>query len=357
MVTVQVIEDLKGLDTLQPAWDFLMPMTEWAGPMLHHLWLRTFVDVCGAEKALAVVVAGKPGVVAIAPLSRSRTPLKRLEFLGQEELSEAMDFLYQEGADLDVLAEAVARIGCPISLKRLPANSSALPALKRAYRHRGIVVVRPSAGCPWIALDKSWIEPEQHVNSGRRSDLRRARRNAEKLGGLACEIHTPSASEVGRLLDEAFRVETESWKGREGTSLSVDKTIGEYYRSYLVRACERGILRICFLHIGGNAAAMQLAIETGNRFWLLKIGRSDQFARCSPGVLLMIETIRHAARSGLQSYEFLGTAEPWVRTWTKLERPCVLFRAYPFGIRGMAALAVDVAEALLGWAKRGGAPA
>src|SRR5207245_1560434 len=83
-----------------------------------------------------------------------------------------------------------------------------------------------------------------------------------------------------------------------------------------------GILRACFLRVGGRAAAMKIGAITGNRFWLLTMGYSDEFEECSPGTLLLIETIRHAARSGLLSYEFLGGDEPWIRVWTQVLRPC-----------------------------------
>ena len=88
---------------------------------------------------------------------------------------------------------------------------------------------------------------------------------------------------------------------------------------------------------------MQIAIEQDRRFWLLKSGYDESFARCSPGALLVLETVRHAAAQGLRSYEFLGAVEPWTRVWTQHERPHVSLRAYPAGVRGMAALAVDVA--------------
>jgi CelD/BcsL family acetyltransferase involved in cellulose biosynthesis len=100
------------------------------------------------------------------------------------------------------------------------------------------------------------------------------------------------------------------------------------------------------LRIGGRAAAMQFAVEIGGRFWLLKIGYADEFARCSPGNLLVMETIQYAARAGLKSYEFLGTAEPWIGMWTSQVRPCISVRAYPFNGRGAIALAADAAQKL-----------
>jgi CelD/BcsL family acetyltransferase involved in cellulose biosynthesis len=107
------------------------------------------------------------------------------------------------------------------------------------------------------------------------------------------------------------------------------------------------MLRLCFLRIGERIAAAQFAVESNERFWLLKIGYDEAFGRCSPGNLLMRETVRYAASRGLLSYEFLGAPEQWTRMWTDQIRPCVSIRAYPARARGVAALAADVVQASL----------
>ena len=89
---------------------------------------------------------------------------------------------------------------------------------------------------------------------------------------------------------------------------------------------------------------MQLAVECAGRFWLLKIGYDQEFQRCSPGILLIRETVRYAAARGLRGYEFLGIVEPWTEAWTDEVRPCVSVRAYPARWAGVAALAVDLAD-------------
>jgi hypothetical protein len=133
-----------------------------------------------------------------------------------------------------------------------------------------------------------------------------------------------------------------SWKGRHGTALASDADRGVFYRRYAADACEKGILRVSFLRIGGQAAAMQLAVECGRRYWLLKIGYDQRFHRCSPGTLLVRETVAYAASKGLDTYEFLGIAAPWVETWTQRLRPCVSVRASPAHPRGAAAFAADL---------------
>lgn len=344
---VRRVRSLSELDEMQPGWDSYALRAKWASPMLHHLWARTYAEAYNIDGRLEVITAGRGPATAIAPLFRPRGIGRRLELIGVKELYEVMDFLYSEISDVQALADAVAATRLPIVLRRIKENSAALAALKKAFRGNAIVFSRTGRGCPWIALDDSWAEPEKHVNSGRRSDLRRARRNAEKIGRVTFEILSPTREELPSLLDEIYRVEAAGWKGRDKTAMLYDQRLGEFYRRYTCAANDRGMLRLCFLRIAGEAAAAQLAVVTGDRFWLFKIGYSEKFARFSPGVLLMVETIRYAAQAGLKSYEFLGAAEPWIRNWTTLEHICTSFRAYPLNPRGVTALAIDATAALI----------
>jgi hypothetical protein len=256
-----------------------------------------------------------------------------------------MNFLYSEASAVEPLAQALAEARCSVLLKRLPADSPIIDALKRAYRGNGFVVCLPSGGFLRLPLDESWIEPESHLNSGRRSDLRRLRKIAAKSGEMQIEILTPQRDELTPLLDEAYDVEASGWKGAEGSALALDPRRGPFLRRYAAAACERGLLRLCFLRLGARAAAVQIAIQVAHGFWLLKIGYREEFARCSPGILLMCETIAYAAKAGLRSYEFLGRDESWLHMWSPLSCPCVSMAAYPRNARGVLALGQDALAA------------
>src|SRR5690606_5380408 len=93
--------------------------------------------------------------------------------------------------------------------------------------------------------------------------------------------------------------------------------------------------------IDGRAVAMQVGIEWQARLWLLKIAYDEGYARCSPGLLLLEDSLRHAARQGLLSCEFLGDARPWTRRRTRDERRTLSIRVYPRSLAGMALLARD----------------
>lgn len=337
-------DNYRQLDDIAPFWQALE--SDITSPIQQSLWSESCCTTLPLDGELHFVVV-KTGsqTGAIAPLVRAKGVLGRLEYLGVKILREPTDLVFSDPVALENLANALLKLGSPLFLDRIPADSPTVAAIREAYRGRGLVLIRRAQPYPRIVLHQGWGEPESQLNSGRRSDLRRAVRNAEKTGPLSYQILSPTLSELGPILEEALDVEAANWKGSEGSAIAYDKLRGQFYRHYAAAACAAGILRLCFLRIGSKAVAMQFALECAGSFWLLKIGYRDEFARCSPGMLLMAETIRYAASRGLASFEFLGNVDNWTRIWTQDEIQSVTIRAYPFGARGIAALAADAFQA------------
>jgi CelD/BcsL family acetyltransferase involved in cellulose biosynthesis len=341
-----LIDDVARLAELESGWEKLEASS--TSPMESFGWAMASAVSLAREQAPHVVVTTRDDTpCAIAPLARCRGwGLGRLEVLGMSRLNEPGDLIFADHEALSELIEQVVRLRRPLLLGRLPSDSPTIQRLKQACRRRALVIVRPQASCPYIPLDESWLEPESHLSSRRRSDYRRALRRAEKRGTVRAEVLTPQPEEVEELLDIAFEIEARSWKGAAGTALANDPNRGRFIREFSEWASHRGRLRICLLRIGDELAAMQVAVEQAARLSLLKIGFDPVLADCSPGILLLAESLRYAARQRLASFEFLGTVEPWTRVWTEHERACVAVRVYPFGLRGAAALLADSASAL-----------
>ena len=345
---IRMIDELAGLEQ---GWDVLA--SRWGSPIDSFRWAKACAGmIAGDRLSLYMVAVGGSRPTAIAPLVRRSECGDRLELLGVNEHFEPMDFLYESPQALSALTCTLVRLGLPLFLKRVVADSPVVPELRRSCRGRAVIVCRPVSGAPWIPLDAGWANPEQKLGPGRASDIRRARKNAARLGQLRFEVLSPCMPEVNHLVEEAFQVEAASWKGRAGSAMLQDPLRGQFYRQFAAAACERGILRMCFMRIDGRPVAMQMAAECGRRFWLLKIGYDEQFSRCSPGTLLMLETLRYAATHGLSSYEFLGTDEPWTRVWTQNIRPCVSVRIYQITGNGMMALVADLSR--IAWCKTAG---
>ncbi len=338
-----LIRSPEELDGLKEAWRTLSASARL--PMQEFGWVQACAEALLARHELyGVVVTDANGPVAIAPLVKPRKGPFRLGLLGVDELSEPMDFLYTNEAALAALAGTLARSRFPLDLKRVPADSPTVAALEQACRGRTPLVRRPGNPYPRILLDAGWTDPEQQLSSSRRSLLRRMRRRAEQTGTVTWEVSTPAPSNLAAMLDEAFRVEAASWKGRDGSAVARNPVKRKFFETYAALACGEGLLRLCFLRIGGRPAAMQIAVESKGGFWLFKIGYDEEFASCSPGSLLIEETVRYAAVRGLASYEFLGSVEEWTRMWTEDQCECVSLRSYPMGIDGAAAFVSDTAR-------------
>ncbi|HSH75358.1 MAG TPA: GNAT family N-acetyltransferase [Longimicrobiales bacterium] len=276
----------------------------------------------------------------LAPLVETPGGRGPLELAGSAIHDEPSDVFWADDDALTELCEGVARLGVPVVLDRLPVGSPTVDRLRGSLGLRGRMFVRASNPTPWVEIDPE--DPLGHMSSRRRQDLRRARRRAEALGGFSSEVAAPRPGEVDALLDLALDIEAASWKGAKGTAVAFDELRAPFYRAVARSAAEKGLLRIAIGRIGGDPCAMQVALHAGDSFWLLKIGYDEQFSRCSPGQLMMEDSIRWAADAGVLAYEFLGTVESWTAMWTSLERSYVRLLLFPWTFSGARALAEKV---------------
>lgn len=335
------ITTLADLDVCETAWRELD--ARHGGPIEQFAWVRA----CAAtqsprEKLDAIALWRGDRLVAAAPMAITRRRgTHRRTLLGVDRHYEPMDLLYDGQESLAALVEQLADAGGPFALGRVREDSPTIAAIQSRFAGKAHVQLRPQIGYPYIDLDASWADPEQKLNAKRRSDLRRARRRAEEAGTVTTEIVAPRPDQVDALLDEAFAVEMKSWKGQDGTAMACDSDEAAFCRAYARAACRHGVLRLCFLRIDGVPAAMHVAMVHGGGFWLLKIGYDESFARCSPGMLLIRDSIAYAVEQGLKTYEFLGKSEAWIEMWSRDVRPCTAVRVYPYGVRGLTAFAAD----------------
>lgn len=314
-------------------------------PTQFYAFAASLSETLLADTPLTLLMASTAGgASALLPLCRGRGYFARWRAIGPRELSEPVDALCADDEGAALLARALSRQSRPLLLDRIPASSGLIPALQSAMKGRGWLSVRPGVPTPTITLDESWIAPESRFNSGRRSDFRRAARRAGELGAVTYEVLSPSAETFDALFDEAIAVEVRSWKKEAGTAIAVDGAKEAFFRDFFRSASRQGIFRVAFLRIDGQAVAMQMGLESLNRYWLFKIGYDEAFGKCSPGTLLMLHTLGWAAGCRLQSYELLGDVEPWIAAlWTREHRECLRVRTYPFGLRGAVGFVADLA--------------
>jgi len=219
--------------------------------------------------------------------SRSRLPCC-------SEMYEPLDFLYRTPQAVEELLMLIRRTALPLYLQRIPAASPTVTFVEKIFERRALIVRKPAAASPLIRLDESWIEPESHLNSGRRSDLRRARRTSEKLGAVGNPNPRTRASRGAGLIGEVLRVEAAGWKGAAGTALAADPVRCEFFHRYCAAKLAWPPAYLPATHRGTECGRTDCHPDA-HALFAMRAGYDEAFARSSPGNLLTRESIRHAA--------------------------------------------------------------
>ncbi|MCP9469220.1 MAG: GNAT family N-acetyltransferase [Nitrospira sp.] len=241
----------------------------------------------------------------------------------------------------------------PMVLTRIPKESPIGATFGHIARFKYVVVSKETASSAYTDSTGKWDEYFRSISGQRRYDYQRKRKRLERVGQVTIRIESPgSISELSCLLEEVYRVEGAGWKGRAGSALIANESIRGFIARFSELACKKGSLRVCFLSVQGIAIATILGIEEEGRFWVLKIGYDEQWARCSPGIQITMETIRYAFEKHLEAYEFLGSEEPWQAMWPHRRHHFVTLALYPISLKGLHAFSRDGLRLLLSRATR-----
>jgi CelD/BcsL family acetyltransferase involved in cellulose biosynthesis len=334
--SVEILEGLRAMDTLSPAWDELADRAAapaWLRPGWVRAWWRAFGR--GRFQVIAVRRGGRlDGVVPVQRLggelrstSNYHTPSYGL--LAADEIA------------LESLARGLVRAAPRrLTMAFLSVGESTLEALEAASRGaRRPRVVRVLERCPYLSLSGTW---EEHLASRRHNfarEIRRRRRRLHARGRLEFDVQDGSR-DLDRFLEEGYAVEAAGWKGERGTAIASHGTTRTFYTEIAHWLAGRGALRLSFLRLDGQAIGFDFAIEDGGRHTLLKVGYDEAFRSDSPGVLLRAASIERAFERGLERYDFLGKDDSWKREWTTTVEAQVqlqTFRRTPVAVADWAA--------------------
>lgn len=334
--------DLTLEDFDEATWDNVVPGG--AMPFQSYAWVRSAAEAY-AQFPARVVCIGSPGSPVAAIALGEVGHFGRLRQVGGIDLGESVPILARNEEALDVLLGALSDLRLPVCLGHYPiGDTDFVDRLKQSGKRRTSIMARrrPERGLPFLDFDEGWQDPEVAIGRNRRQSLRRKRKKAGELGEVRVEIHAPGPSEFEPLLNEAIALEAKGWKGRSRTAMAHDPRQEIFFRIYGRRAAERGILRICFLRIGENLVAMQIAVVARQRFWSIKIAYDEDFSSYSPGDMLMLEVVKYAVEHGLSGLEFCGKEAAWTTRWTERAHNLAAIRIYPATFSGAAVLVGDL---------------
>ncbi len=135
----------------------------------------------------------------------------------------------------------------------------------------------------------SWYA--ENFKTKKRKEFRRLHNRLGEQG----ELRTLSLQQEGdptAWVGEFLALEQAGWKGRRGTALACANHMTAFFNSALPRLHRSGDLMFWKLALDDRPLAMLFAMVSGPRAWLGKIAFDEEFARYSPGVLLVLEATK-----------------------------------------------------------------
>jgi CelD/BcsL family acetyltransferase involved in cellulose biosynthesis len=309
-----VVEIHGSFGALEDEWQALADRTG-ASPFLMPGWYRAWWETFG-RGTLEVLAVRRDGELAAVLPVQSRHG--RVATLTNWHSPESGLLALDDVAAAAAVGEAFARARASIRFQLLDADNAArAPVETHAKARAWRTVSRLVAESPFVDLrSTTWPLYEQSLQRRFRKDLRRARRRLEEQGEVTMTTHSTRQG-LEAALDEAFAIEASGWKGTEGTAISSRfETLG-FYTSMAVWAATLGLLRVTFLRLDGTAIAADVGLCSGGAYYSLKSGYEPRFGRFSPGMLLTHAQLEAAFAERLESFELLGTAEPYKLRFTR----------------------------------------
>ena len=333
---MQIVEQAEDLISLRSEWPTLE--ADFQGPSNHLEWWIAQAQVPEPDTSLCVVVLRDGGrLVGIAPLLRAHGLVGRLRTINCDD---AAGFLYTDEHALARLVDVVLGLRRAVALPSLVAGSPTDRVLHRRARQARCLRWSDSyAMGPSIVLDERFEAQFAPLSSKRRKSMRRALRKAQASGEVSFHV-----DEVGDDLSgpfqELLRLEGSGWKGREGTAIAQDIPQRDRIERFISSPRIRDDVRFAWMRIDGRPIAVELAVLTDRRMWVIKGGYDEAFSHCSPGLLLELHMMSWAAQEGLERFELMGRMEDWKRTFGD-GVPLLHTRVYPPTPRGLLAIGLE----------------
>lgn len=340
---VQEHHSLKEFQSLEDEWNALVDSTG-AVPFVRHecigAWIASF-----APKAALVILTARDGdarLVAALPLL-----LERALFCGLP-VRQMVSTANTHSSRFDMIAEDPREAGRAFLDHLLGRPDWALLRIidvreggagwqvQHAAIERGLPVgVWESARSPYLAFPSSYGELLATKSPLFRANLRRRRRQLEKLGTLSVERVTRGDALAERL-EEGFALEARGWKGLSGSAMSQSPKTRAFYRAIAEEAAQRGHLSLFFLRLDGAPIAFHFGLVYDRVYYVPKLAYDEALTRCSPGLVLLEEVIKDGIARGLRGYDFLGDEAEWKNKWSSSRKPSHWLFIFRKTIRGRA---------------------
>ncbi|HRX36384.1 MAG TPA: GNAT family N-acetyltransferase [Aestuariivirga sp.] len=243
------------------------------------------------------------------PLVRRRLPVPHFQ-----NWSSPINFYGLPHVDRNVAEAALTvllrKVAAPLFLKAIPMQGPLWEAVSAAATHLTVVrrweraVLRPQGSF------EHWFET--NFDRKRRNTLRRLSSRLSEQGDLVSATLT-EADDAGAWASQFLALEAAGWKGRRRTALMTDQRTAAAFQAACAALAASGNLRFWKLELDGMPLAMMFGYADGLEVWLGKIAYSEDYAKYSPGVQVLLHATSQLFAEGVvQADSCSGPEHPMV---------------------------------------------
>lgn len=126
------------------------------------------------------------------------------------------------------------------------------------------------------------------ISKEHQRDVKRQFRRLAGEGNLVYNV-ARQPTEIRHRLEEFLALEASGWKGRKRSAMVMDRFRAAFAREAITNLAEADAVRIHTLDFNGSAIASLIVLLMGGEAYTWKTAFNENFARYSPGKLLMVE--------------------------------------------------------------------
>lgn len=296
----------------------------------YRAWYRHQAKREGTERLQPYVLTLKRAgeIRGIAPLTRATTTqfgmgLQRLQFSARDHEWDYNDLVI--GDDAEGMTEAVAKhLSCTkhewdlVDLMDMRDTDSAVLRIQRAMTRAGLscALLPVEERCPYLPIDGPWEQTIARRSRTTQKAFRNRESRLRKMAGDAVRIRVLEAphTEPG-LLERMIKLEEQK---RSGGVLSVP-FVGRHpdvFESVLKTLGPKGWLCVVLLEWEDRLLSWDLLFRCGNKLWDYLTVYDHEFARISPGNMLLPAAMDYGFAHGFTEYDYLSGEEPYKMQWT-----------------------------------------
>lgn len=319
MLSIEVITELKILESIKKNWNELLLKSNNPAPYLTYQWFKTAWECLDNDKELhIIIVKDEKEIIAIAPLLLTRVQrfgiaINRLCFIRNAN-TPFQDFILTDRKEgslaliINYLKENT-HLWNILELDELRIESETVDLLKNVCSSKNLFYFDNFKHNSWyLPLESTWEEGLAKLKSKTRKEFKRKLNRLERLGALRLDIIT-DLNQINKHLKTFFEFHKKTWKGRE-------KNSGFYYRIAKLFSGEQNLI-LYALHLNNKPIAYLYCIKMGTILYGLKTTYDPSYYAYSPGVVLFYKSIKSMyCQKNIKEFDIGRGEEQFKKDWS-----------------------------------------